>query len=113
MFGRYDTEAAQNIMVVFEKCDKTKTTCKSDTAIHDWIDEKYIIHVENVKRFIQHDFEEDRLELASVLHWHPLSADIKIDYVNLIQRQHMNMNDYRLNVGSLMSDNEMGFETLP
>ena len=71
-------------MVVFEKCNRTVTTCKDDTAIHDWMDEKYIIHVENVKRFIQHDFEEDRIELASVLHWHPLSADVRTDTVNLI-----------------------------
>ena len=37
MFGRYDTQAGQNIMVVFEKCDRTKRTCKTDTDIHDWM----------------------------------------------------------------------------
>ena len=66
-------------MVVFEKCDRTERTCKTDTAIHDWMEAKYIIHVENVKRFIQHDFEEDRIEHASVLHWHPISPDVRTD----------------------------------
>ena len=99
-------------MVVFEKCDRTKRQCKSDTAIHDWMESKYIIHVENIKRFIQHDFEEDRIEKSSVLHWHPLSPDVRTDTVNLIQRQSMIMNDYRMNIGSLMYDDEMGFEIL-
>ena len=49
--------------------------------------------------------------MASVLKWHSVSADVRTDTVNIIQRQNMIMNDYRMNVGSLMRDEEMGFET--
>lgn len=33
MYGNYDTVAARNIMVVFEKCDpeKSKVPCKNET----------------------------------------------------------------------------------
>ena len=54
MFGNYRSLAATNIMVVFEKCDNTLpgATCKSDTEIQKWLESKYIITVDNIKRFI-------------------------------------------------------------
>ena len=52
MFGKYTTQATKNIMVVFELCDRTIRTCKSDEDIKKWMEFKYIIHVENIKRFI-------------------------------------------------------------
>ena len=111
MFGRYETQATQNIMVVFELCDPDVRSCKSEADIKKWMEFKYIIHVENIKRFIQHDFDDERIEMASVLKWHSVSPDVRTDTVNIIQRQNMIMNDYRMNVGSLMRDEEMGFET--
>ena len=54
MFGNYRSQAANNIMVVFEKCDATVpgATCKSETDIKKWLEFKYIITVDNIKRFI-------------------------------------------------------------
>ena len=84
MFGRYETQATKNIMIVFEKCDRSVTTCKSDADINKWMQFKYIIHVENIKRFIQHDFEEERIEESSVLVWHALSPDVRTDTVFIV-----------------------------
>ena len=46
-------------MVVFEKCDsKAKPNyCKSDEEINKWLQFKYIVLLENEKKFIQHEFE--------------------------------------------------------
>ena len=65
MWGGYTTQATQNVMVVFDKCDRTIRSCKSETDINKWLENKYIVHVENIKRFIQHEFEDERIEMAS------------------------------------------------
>ena len=96
-------------MIVFEKCNRTERVCKSETDIKKWMEFKYIITVENIKRFIQHDFDEGRIEKASILKWYPLSPDVRTDSVQIVQRQNMVINDYRFNVGSLMIDEDMGF----
>ena len=99
-------------MVVFELCNKAERTCKDDDAIKKWMEFKYILTVDNMKRFIQHDFDEDRIEMASTLKWYPLSPEIRTDIVEIVQRQNMIINDYRFNVGSLLKDKEPGFETV-
>ena len=54
MFGNYGSIAANNLMVVFELCDGTLpgATCKSKDEIKKWLEFKYIITVDNIKRFI-------------------------------------------------------------
>ena len=84
MWGGYTTQATQNVMVVFDKCDRTIRSCKSETDINKWLENKYIVHVENIKRFIQHEFEDERIEMASSLKWHPVSPDVRSDTVNII-----------------------------
>ena len=93
-------------MIVFEMCDRTvpDAVCKDETETKKWLENKYIITVDNIKRFIQHDFNEERIEIASVFKWYPLSPDIRTDTVNMVQRQNMIINDYRFNVGSLLND---------
>ena len=51
-FGNFDTDKAQNLMIVFEICDKTKRTCKTDTEITEWLRFKYIVTLENERKFI-------------------------------------------------------------
>ena len=54
MYGNYETETTANLMITFEKCDRTVpgNTCKSDKEIDEWLSFKYIITAENSKRFI-------------------------------------------------------------
>ena len=53
MFGNYKSHAANNIMVVFEKCNQASgATCKDEADIKKWLEFKYIITVDNIKRFI-------------------------------------------------------------
>ena len=52
MYGRYESQAASNLMIVFEKCDKEKRTCKDEGKINEWMEFKYILTLENIRRFI-------------------------------------------------------------
>ena len=64
IFGNYDTKMAANLMIVFEKCDKkVEKVCKSDAEINEWLAFKYIILLENEKRFIQHEFGDSRVKM--------------------------------------------------
>ena len=53
MFGSYNTDKASNLMIVFEKCDKTQgKKCKSNKKINEWLQFKYLVILENEKRFV-------------------------------------------------------------
>lgn len=63
--GQYSSSNAVQFMIVFEKCDKTKTpeiNCKDDTKILEWLAFKYILVLSNEKHFIQHKFGNDRIK---------------------------------------------------
>ena len=46
-------------MVILEKCDEEKRDdCKSEEEITEWLSQKYIIVLENSRRFIPHQFED-------------------------------------------------------
>ena len=53
LYGNFDTNAADNLMVVFETCDPQKLgfaqRCKSDEEIRTWMQEKFILVLTNQK----------------------------------------------------------------
>ena len=52
LYGNYDTELAANLIIVFELCDPKLRKCKTEDQIRNWMESKYIITLENNKRFI-------------------------------------------------------------
>ena len=57
LHGNFNTDTAQNLMVVFEKCDRElRYDCKSEEEIAEWMQQKYILILENFKRFVPHKF---------------------------------------------------------
>ena len=56
-------------MIVFERCDEKVRTCKSPEKQAEFIEGKYIVTLDNIKRFIQQDFGEERIEASSVINW--------------------------------------------
>lgn len=54
LHGNYDTASAANLMIVFEKCDRTKpkNTCKSEEEIEEWMTFKYIYTLDNQEKFV-------------------------------------------------------------
>lgn len=82
--GSYNTDRGNNLMIVFERCrsdNKLGVKCKREADIDDWLQNKYIVTLENEQRFIANEFEGDRIDSMSKIVWHALSPDIRFDYV--------------------------------
>ena len=56
LWGNYNTGQAQNLKIVFEKCDIAKrpkgAKCKTEDEISAWMEGKYIALIFNEARFI-------------------------------------------------------------
>ena len=54
IIGNYNTDRAQNFMIVFEKCNSEVLgrACKDDKDINEWLKFKYIIALENERFFV-------------------------------------------------------------
>ena len=54
VWGNYNTGAAAAFMVIFEKCDAEKDgiVCSSDHDINEWMEGRYLITLENQRKFI-------------------------------------------------------------
>ena len=63
LWGNYDTTEAQNIMIVFEKCDPdlSPVPCKNETEINEWLVFKYFVVMTNQKKFVSHRFDEAKI----------------------------------------------------
>ena len=94
--GNFDTSVANQLMIVFEKCDKKRSpqiNCASETSIEQWMKFRYILTVENTKQFIQHEFEDDGIEKTSEIYWHALNYKDRTDYVKMIHRTSIELKD--------------------
>ena len=67
--GNYDSVEASNMMIVFEKCDPTIRTCKTQEEIDKWTEYKYLVTFQNTKNFIQHEFYEKRIKAKAKFVW--------------------------------------------
>ena len=103
-------------MIVFEKCDGTKTPeikCANDTVINEWMDFKYIITLENHKKFKSHMFGKHAMHESAEIKWYALTNETRKDYVNLLTRTRMNLlDDQFFNVGSKNSES-FDYDILP
>ena len=43
IWGDYNSDDGQNLMVVFEKCDPGERECESEEVINRWLEYKYIV----------------------------------------------------------------------
>ena len=76
---------------------------------------RYILTLQQTKRFIQHRFGPDRFEPAAEMVWYPMNAEARTDYVNLFTRTSVEFNDNYLAIGNSAKVLEHGFikENLP
>lgn len=101
-------------MVVFERCDPKQRAalglkCKTDAEIEDWLKFKYFLVRENGKAFVQHKFEDERIDDASRMIWYPISSLNRLDNVRLITRSDMQLSDNIFNMGDLMNEEKKGY----
>ena len=80
-------------MAIFEKCDRTKRTCKSEAEIEDWMLGKYIFTLENEKKFVSYKFGDETMHASSYGNYYTLSYANRSDFVNSLKRSHSKWND--------------------
>ena len=95
LWGNYDLPSAANLVLTFEKCDpqKSEVECKSDEEITEWLEFKYLVGIWNSKNFVQHRFDDDRIQSTSNVFWYPISASSRLEYLIKISRNTMQLND--------------------
>ena len=76
---------------------------------------RYIVTLQQTKRFIQHKFGADRFEPAAEAIWYPMNAEARTDYVNMFKRSSVEFNDNYFAIGNSAKHVENGFikENLP
>ena len=75
VLGDFNTAATKNLMIVYELCDSSKRTCKSEAEIGRMLAYSYILIIENEERF-QHHKEPDSGEMivrGTKSSWYALS----------------------------------------
>ena len=103
MWGNYDLPNGANLMIVFEKCNNATSavTCKSEAEIRKWLKFKYFVGLINSRVFVQHKFEDERIQTESHLLWFPVSTSVRMDHVVILNRFTMQLNDSHFNLGSI------------
>ena len=81
--------------------------CASDTTIAKFMKNKYIVTLENSKKFVPHKFESERILESAEIKWYALNALTRNDYVNMITRTSMQLKDSWYDTGS--EEAETGF----
>lgn len=109
LHGNYDTQNLTSVMIVLERCDPEKNAkneatkniqCVNDTEFKEWASMRYIIILEQQERFIQNKFNEDRLHSSAELKYYPINVDARNDYVNMVTRSRMELNDEYMSFAS-------------
>ena len=62
---------------------------------------RYIIVIENQKKFISHKFGEDRYHESAEVTWYPLNPDARTEYVRMVTRLNTELYDSYMSVASL------------
>ena len=96
--GNFDSGAASNFMMVVETCRNETAKpkgfeCKSPEEISKFLTSKYILMVQNQRKFIQHRFDGNRVTEESNLRWFLVNPRARTDFVLKMQRTGIGMND--------------------
>ena len=67
--GSYSADKASNLVVVFEQCDDATSPveCADKTVINEWLEAKYLLTIENEKRFLQDNIDTEKVEELAVI----------------------------------------------
>ena len=110
LLGNFDTSVGGNLMAIFEKCDRTERTCKSEEEIEAWMSWKYIYTLENRRRFVSYKFGAETIEESSFGSYYSLSYKARSDFPTIIKRSALKLNDSVFSIGNLFSKEVTGFD---
>ena len=112
LLGNYDTAEAKTLMVAFVKCDsKLRNDCKTEEEIHEWLTFRYIIRLQNTKRFLSNEFGVLKTEASSKIKWEAISKDSRTERPQLITRNKAIFKDslLQVNFDDLSTEEDTGF----
>ena len=107
--GNFDTHIAGTLMVTFEKCDRTKRSCKSEAEIEAWMSFKYIFTMENQKKFVSYKLGDETMKINSYGNYYSLSYQQRSDFVRRVKRSYSKWNDSIFGSGSFLGNEDTGF----
>ena len=70
---------------------------------------KYVVTLENERKFISHKFESSRIEEKSTIRWYLTSYKSRVDFVTKIVRAEIDLSDKVFNVAGLRDEDETAF----
>ena len=95
--GNFQSIKAQQLQVVFERCDPEKHKdpefCQSEEKIDDFLIFKYIVTLTNEKYFIEFKFGDERIDKIATLHWNLIDPYARIDFSYEITRLELDLTD--------------------
>ena len=59
VYGDYNSARAQHLSILFEKCNPSKRACKSPEEIRKFTTRKFILTLQNQKRFDLEEYDQD------------------------------------------------------
>ena len=84
IMGNFDSNAAQQFVIQFEKCDRTveNNTCKTDEEINAYLEDKFIMILHNERRFMAKAVGsiDEVIVKESRLVWIPIDTVIRQSY---------------------------------
>ena len=88
IWGDYNSDQGQNLMVVFERCEQEKEEerdCESEEDIDLWLQFKYIAIQQNERNYHQNIDDSDvRVSQESFMTFHPVSVSTRADFPRMI-----------------------------
>ena len=100
--GDFNSNAADNLMVTFERCDRTvKTTCKDESVIEEALAFSYILMVEN-KESYKHQFaptSSQMIKSETQIGWYAVNTSQRTDFVRKIKTTDVFYNYRNLGLG--------------
>ena len=71
---------------------------------------KYIVTLTNTRSFIQYEFFEKSIDETSHIEWYPVSELVRFEYVKMITRTRLKLNDHHWNIGNMRVEMEDGYD---
>ena len=74
VYGSYNSAKAQHLSIIFKKCDSAVRTCKSDEEIERYTRRKFLVTLQNGKRFVLDQYNEKKIMRESMISWNSVSS---------------------------------------
>ena len=88
-------------MVVFEVCDPSVRTCKSQALIDEALTWSYLLLLENSETYKQHNSPASgkMIQRETHIRWHSISKILPVDFHRNIQIEDVRYNTYNYGLG--------------